>query len=74
MSSPYVYVGTLRGSSGNYLILADADGHDLRDTATTRDRYVLDCALHGIHANRQMVWVNVAQIVALSRLSDVIAG
>lgn len=72
MSSPYVYLGRLMGETGGFLILDDADCHDLRDTSTTRERYVLDCRLHGIRPNRHRVWVRMGEIVGLSRLADVV--
>ena len=37
VQAPFVYVGTLREFDHRYLVLTDADVHDLRDTTTTRD-------------------------------------
>jgi len=71
MAAPYVFVGLLAGEDSQYLILEDADAHDLRDTSTTRDLYVLDCRRHGIQANRKRVFVQKIQIVSLSKLEDV---
>ena len=73
-SSPFVYLGRLTEERSGYLILEDADAHDLRDTSTTRDRYVLDSRIHGIHVNRRRVWVNLREVVAVSRLQDVLGG
>ena len=70
--SPYVYVGTLRGWDHRYLILEDADVHDLRDSATTRELYVLDCKRHGVGENRRRVFVSRDAVVSLSALDDVI--
>lgn len=72
LSSPFVYLGRLVDASDSFLVLDDADAHDLRDTTTTRERYVLDCRLHGIRANRHRVWIRVHEIVGLSRLQDVV--
>jgi len=71
MAAPYVFVGQLAGEDSQYLILEDADAHDLRDTSTTRDLYVLDCRRHGIQANRKRVFVQKSQVVSLSKLEDV---
>lgn len=71
MDPPYVYVGTLIGEDSQHLILQNADVHDLRDTSTTRDLYVLDCRKHGIGVNRKRVYVRKSQVVSLSRLEDV---
>ena len=71
-ASLYVYVGTLVGRDDLYLILDNADVHDLRDTATTRERYVLDSKRHGVRSNRRRVLVRREEIVSLSALDDVL--
>lgn len=70
--SPYVFAGTLIGGDHRYLLLADADVHDLRDSKTTRDAYVLEMRRFGIRANRNKVHVSRDQIVSLSLLEDVV--
>lgn len=72
LSSPYVYLGRLVERQGDYLLLSDADVHDLRDTATTREKYVLAARGHGINANRRWTWVSRSQIVGISRLDDIL--
>src|SRR5262245_6269368 len=57
MVSPYVYIGRLAGEDVTCLVLDDADVHDLRDSSTTRELYVLDCKRHGVGANRRRVYV-----------------
>ena len=71
VAAAYVYVGTLREFDHRYLVLADADVHDLRDTTTTRDLYVLEARRHGVNVNRRGVLVNRDQVVSLSALEDV---
>ena len=71
-ASLYVYVGTLAAADHRYLILEEADVHDLRDSNTTRELYVLDCKRHGIGANRKRVLVRRDEIVSLSALDDVV--
>lgn len=73
LSSPYVYVGRLAETTGEFLLLADADVHDLRDSATTREKYVLAVHGHGVSVNRRWVWVNRREVVGISRLEDVVA-
>ncbi len=72
VSSLYVYVGTLIGRDEHYLILDDADVHDLRDTKTNREMYVVDSKRIGIRSNRKRVFVRRDEIVSLSALDDVI--
>jgi hypothetical protein len=74
MSSPFVVIGRLSGASGDALVLDDADAHDLRDTTSTREKYVLDSRMHGVHPNRKRVWVRRQEVVAISRLEDVLLG
>ncbi len=71
VSSPFVYVGTLVAHDDRYLILENADVHDLRDTASTRELYVLDSKRHGIRSNRRRVLVRIEEVVSLSALEDV---
>lgn len=72
MTAPYVFVGTLVGENTHSLVLEDADAHDLRDTSTTRDLYVLDCRKHGIGVNRKRVFVQKNQVVSMSKLADIV--
>ena len=72
LDSRFVCVGTLVEVQGDYLLLSDADVHDLRDTSTTRDLYVLQCRRDGTTPNRQWAWIRSEEIVGLSRLADVI--
>ena len=72
LHSPYVYLGRLEEVIPGFLILIDADAHDLRDTATTRDRYVRERCELGVNANRRRVWVRLDEVVGISRLDDVV--
>lgn len=71
LASSYVCLGVLIGQDHRYLILKNADLHDLRDTTTTREVYVLDCRRHGISWNRRRVLVKRDDVVSISLLSDV---
>ncbi len=71
VTAAYSYIGTLEDWDDKYLHLSDADVHDLRDSKTTRDLYVLDARRHGVNVNRRHVLVAREQIVSLSRLEDV---
>ena len=72
LQSTYVVLGTLAGEDHRYVILKDADVHDLRDTTTTRDAYVLIARRDGIQPNRKRVLIRHAEIVSLSALEDVL--
>lgn len=70
--SQYVIIGTLEGIDTHFATLSNADCHDLRDSKTTRDHYVLEARRHGIRANRQRLSIRQNEIVSMSRLADVI--
>ena len=72
MVSSFVCIGRLAEHQGDFLRLDDADVHDLRDTTSTRDQYVLKCRLHGHMPNRQQAWLSLREVVGISRLADVI--
>lgn len=71
VASPYVYLGELSGRDQHYFVLDNADVHDLRDTSTTREMYVVDAKRHGVQSNRTRVYVRVEEVVSLSLLDDV---
>src|SRR5205814_3029924 len=54
-----------------YLVLEQADVHDLRDTTTTRELYVIDSKRLGVHANRERVLVRIGEIVSISALDEI---
>lgn len=72
VESPFVYVGKLLEIREKSLVLKQADAHDLRDSTTTREIYVRDARVHGIQANRKLVYVRTDRIVSISALDDVI--
>jgi hypothetical protein len=72
LSSPYVFIGILADAQADYLVLDSVDAHDLRDSPTTREKYILNCRLHGVRPNRKRTWVNQREIVGFSRLDDVV--
>lgn len=72
VSGPFVYLGRLDGGDAVMLSLRQADVHDLRDTSTTREEYVLTARKFGVNPNRKRVLVRMEEVVSASRLEDVI--
>jgi hypothetical protein len=72
LASQYVILGTFRGRDAYHYLIDNADVHDLRDTTTSRELYVLDAKRHGINANRKRVFVRMDGVVSLSDLADVV--
>ncbi len=71
LQSMYVCLGRLAGYDHRYLVIEEADVHDLRETTTTREKYILDSKNYGIRANRSRVLINLNEVVAISLLQDV---
>lgn len=71
--SSYVCLGTLVSLDDEFLEVIDADLHDFRDSAATREVYVYDSARLGIRRNRSRVLVRRSDLIALTRFSDIAA-
>jgi hypothetical protein len=71
LSAPFVCLGTLVGHDATFLELADADLHDFRDSAASREVYVYDSARLGVRRNRARVYLRRDEVVALTRLADI---
>ena len=71
VAAQYVFLGRLADVGPDWVVLKQADVHDLRDSKTTRELYVLDSRNDGIRVNRRRVLVPVEQIVSVSLLDDV---
>jgi hypothetical protein len=72
VETQYVLLGRLAEIRSDWVVLNQADVHDLRDSKTTRELYVLDSRTDGIRANRKRVMLPVNQVVSVSLLEDVI--
>jgi hypothetical protein len=72
LQGPFVCLGKLERADDRHLELKNADFHDLRDTETTRENYVVSSVLTGVKRNRKRVLLVRAEVVAVSRLEDVV--
>jgi hypothetical protein len=72
MKSTFVCLGKLTRSDERFLEIHDADLHDLRDTNTTRENYVMASRETGVKRNRKRVLVATTEVVAVARLEDVV--
>jgi small nuclear ribonucleoprotein (snRNP)-like protein len=70
--SEFVCLGTLKRYDEHFLELRNADLHDLRDTDTSRENYVAASVATGIKRNRKRVVVSRADVVAVSKMEDVV--
>lgn len=69
---PYVAIGTLVRVARDYVELAEADMHDLRDSTTSRENYLVKTARHGVGATRRLVLFRMEHIVGISPLAEVV--
>ena len=69
--SSYVCLGKLARYDALFLDVLDADLHDFRDSPASREVYVYDSARVGIRRNRARVLISRADVVAITRFSDV---
>ena len=67
-----LYIGKLKHAGDWFLELVDADVHDLEESRTSKELYVLDASKYGIKKNRHSVHVRKVEVVSISKLSDVI--
>jgi small nuclear ribonucleoprotein (snRNP)-like protein len=72
VAAPFVYLGTLQSFNSSFLVLADADVHDLRDSESTRELYLLSSARDGVRRNRRHVTVRWDTVLSLSTLDDIV--
>ncbi len=72
LRSPYVCMGRLHRLDDQLVELLDADLHDLRDSATTRENYVEASRTTGIKRNRKSVLLVRADIVAYTLFDDLV--
>ena len=68
----YVCLGTLKRYDEHFLELRNADLHDLRDTDTSRENYVASSVATGVKRNRKKVLIGRSEVVAVSKLEDVV--
>jgi small nuclear ribonucleoprotein (snRNP)-like protein len=71
LRSSFVCLGTLLRFDEHFLELRNADLHDLRDTDSTRENYVVASWQTGIKRNRKRLLLVRAEVVGIARLEDV---
>ena len=72
LRSQYVALGTFLRADDAFIELKNADLHDLRDTDTSRENYVAASRSTGVKRNRKRLLLVRREMVAVSRLEDVV--
>jgi ferredoxin-fold anticodon binding domain-containing protein len=70
--SNFVYVGTLKEITVDFVILEEADVHDRREGPSTKEQYLISLKKYGITPSRKRVSVRKQLVVSLSLLEDVL--
>lgn len=70
--SRWLYVGTLKEIDEAFLVLENADAHDLAETGLTRDIYLLNIKNNGLIVNRKKIAISKERLVSLSLLEDLL--
>lgn len=70
--SPYVFLGTLEACGAWFVTLRDVDVHDVSDSPSTKELYVMKARQHNIQPNRAVVKIRREAVVSISLLSDVL--
>ncbi len=70
-AGPLIYVGRLKRVTPHAFELIEADVHDMNDSRSTKDFYLLQIRDLGVRPNRAMVLVHRSHIISVSRLADI---
>ena len=70
--TPLIYLGRLSAIRENSVLLEDVDVHDINDTPTTKEIYIMEARKYGVKKNRHSTQLTMDQIVSISKLEDVI--
>lgn len=70
--TPMLYIGRLVSTQNGTAVVEDVDVHDINDTTTTKELYILQSRKYGVKKNRRQVSILLERIVSISRLEDVI--
>lgn len=71
VAGPYLYIGTLEAVDPNSVTLVDADVHNMHESNTGLEKYLIDTRRHGIRINRKRVIVLRRNIMSISPLEAV---
>jgi hypothetical protein len=72
IDGPVIYLGRLVALGPDFLSLEDVDVHNLGDSATGREKYVIEARKLGVRPNRRRAEVRLERVVGISRLEDVL--
>jgi hypothetical protein len=69
--SDLYYLGVLANADEHFITLERADVHHARESASTRETYIMDSKKFGVRENRKVVKILMPRVVSVSLLEDV---
>jgi hypothetical protein len=70
--SALIYIGKLVDVTRHFVVLADTDVHDRRESSSMSEKYLVDCKRFGVRSNRKTAYIRLDRVVSFSLLEDVI--
>ncbi len=69
---PIVYIGILRRVGDGFIVLEDADIHELQCANVTKEVYVMEIRRNGFQPTRRQILIRLEQVLSLSALDDIV--
>jgi len=70
--SSLIYIGRLVDATRHFIVLAEADVHDRKESSTRSEKYLRQCKRFGVRSNRKTVHIRLDRVVSFSVLEHVI--
>ncbi|NNM86337.1 MAG: hypothetical protein HKL96_11355 [Phycisphaerales bacterium] len=70
---PLIYIGTLAAVHAQALVLCDADVHDCHDSRSSKEFYLAQTRIVGVHVNRVEVIIQRTVVASASLLEAILA-
>ena len=70
--SRWLYIGILKAIEEDCYVIEDVDAHDLKETTTSRQNYLIEAKTHGLIVNCKIVRVCKEKVIGISRLEDIL--
>ncbi|RME04521.1 MAG: DUF2642 domain-containing protein [Planctomycetota bacterium] len=68
----FVFIGTLVEMTPDYVLLQNADAHDITQGSSSKERYLIESKKYVVKINRKEVLIRGDKVVSISLLEDLI--
>jgi len=73
VSGNFIYLGTLSKVQESWIELENVDIHDMLDSSSNKEAYIISAKITGIRANRRNISIDKDKIISISLFSDIIS-